>query len=69
MVQSGKLSVPKSLLHYVDDHSLLLEQLFAILTLEDIEGMLPCVLKVQETSHNYIHYAMLIMYNYYNKRK
>ena len=46
MVQSGKLKVPKSLLHYIDDHGTLLEQLFTILTQEDIKGMAPDTLKV-----------------------
>ena len=46
LVQSGKLKIPCSLVEYVDDHASLIDQLFTILTVEDIEGMLPDILKV-----------------------
>ena len=46
LVQSGKLDLPCSLIEYIDDHTSLIDQIFTILTLEDIEGMLPDILKV-----------------------
>ena len=46
LVQSGKLDIPRSLVEYVDDHASLIDQIFTILTIEDIEGMLPDILKV-----------------------
>ena len=46
MVQNGKLKIPSSLVEYIDDHTSLIDQIFTILTIEDIEGMLPDILKV-----------------------
>lgn len=46
MVSSGKVKVPQSLVNYIDDRTLLLDQLFTILTPDDIRGMLPDTLKV-----------------------
>lgn len=45
LVQTGKLEVPLSLTNYITDHTSLIDQLFTILTGEDIEGMLPDILK------------------------
>ena len=44
--------MPCSLLDYVDDHTSLIDQIFTILTIEDIEGMLPDILKV--LSHSWL---------------
>lgn len=46
LVTSGKIRVPKSLVHYVDDRAQLLDQVFTILSPSDIKGMLPDILKV-----------------------
>ena len=46
LVQTGKLEVPLGLTNYVTDHTSLIDQIFTILTGDDIEGMLPDILKV-----------------------
>lgn len=46
LVSSGKVSVPQSLAKYTEERLLLLDQLFTILTPDDIRGMLPDILKV-----------------------
>ena len=45
-MQTGKLEVPLGLTNYVTDHTSLIDQIFTILTGDDIEGMLPDILKV-----------------------
>ena len=45
-MQTGKLEVPLSLTNYITDHTSLIDQIFTILTGDDIEGMLPDILKV-----------------------
>ena len=39
LVTSGRLHVPKSLVHYVDDRAQLLDQIFTILSPSDVKGM------------------------------
>lgn len=46
LVSSGRVKVPQSLVKYVDERLVLLDQLFTILTPDDIKGMLPDILKV-----------------------
>ena len=46
LVSSGRVKVPQSLENYADDKLILLDQLFTILTPDDIRGMLPDILKV-----------------------
>ena len=46
LVQAGSLSMPRGLDAYFDDRPSLLDQLFTILTQEDIQGLLPDILKV-----------------------
>ena len=46
LVASGKVKIPQSLESYADDKMVLLDQLFTILTPNDIRGMLPDILKV-----------------------
>ena len=46
LVASGKVKIPQSLESYGDDKPVLLDQLFTILTPNDIKGMLPDILKV-----------------------
>ena len=46
LVQLGKIAIPKSVLHYVEDAPQLLDQVFTILTPEDVKGVLPDILKV-----------------------
>ena len=55
LVASGAVRVPQGLEHYVSDRRQLLDQVFTILGLEDVSGMLPDVLKV-----NY-RYIMLML--------
>lgn len=46
LVQSGQIQIPKSLVHYQGDRVQLLDQVFTILSPDDVEGMLPDILKV-----------------------
>ena len=46
LVKSGAIQEPKSLTHYQNDRAKLLDQVFTILSSEDIKGMLPDILKV-----------------------
>ena len=46
LVSSGKVNVPQSLVNYTEERLLLLDQLFTILTPDDVRGMLPDILKV-----------------------
>ena len=52
LVTSGRLHVPKSLVHYVDDRAQLLDQIFTILSPSDVKGMLPDILKVWHHAQN-----------------
>ncbi|XP_019855178.1 PREDICTED: guanine nucleotide-binding protein-like 3 homolog [Amphimedon queenslandica] len=45
LVQAGSLSIPRGLDAYFDDRLSLLDQLFTILTQQDIHGLLPDILK------------------------
>lgn len=47
LVTSGAVQVPKSLVHYASDKALLLDQVFTILSPNDVNGMLPDILKVR----------------------
>ena len=47
LVISGEVKVPKTLTHYVDDRPQLLEQVFTILSENDVRGMLPDILKAR----------------------
>ena len=46
LVASGTVRVPQSLRQYVADRTQLLDQVFTILSPDDVSGMLPDVLKV-----------------------
>ena len=46
LVTSGAVQVPKSLVNYTTDKALLLDQVFTILSPNDVNGMLPDILKV-----------------------
>ena len=46
LVSSGAIRVPKSLINYADDRTQLMDQVFTILSPDDIKGMLPDILKV-----------------------
>lgn len=46
LVSSGKVNVPQSLVNYTEERLVLLDQLFTILTPDDVRGMLPDILKV-----------------------
>ena len=47
LVISGEVKVPKTLLHYAEDRDQLLEQVFTILSENDVRGMLPDILKAR----------------------
>ncbi len=49
LVTSGAVQVPKSLVHYASDKPLLLDQIFTILSPNDVTGMLPDILKVSSS--------------------
>ena len=51
LVTSGVIQVPKSLSHYQEDVVQLLDQIFTILSPNDIKGMLPDILKVFSNLH------------------
>ncbi len=46
LVRAGQIQLPKSLSHYQQDKWHLLDQVFTILSENDIKGMLPDILKV-----------------------
>ena len=46
LVECGAIRVPKNLEHYIEDSTQLLDQVFTILSPDDIKGMLPDILKV-----------------------
>ena len=46
LVKSGQVQVPRSLVHYQNDKVQLLDQVFTILSPDDVKGMLPDILKV-----------------------
>lgn len=46
LVKAGQIQLPKSLEHYKQDRWQLLDQVFTILSEEDIKSMLPDILKV-----------------------
>lgn len=46
LVKSGQVQLPKSLVHYQKDKVQLLDQMFTILSPDDVKGMLPDILKV-----------------------
>lgn len=48
LVKSGQVQVPRSLLDYQKDKLQLLDQVFTILSPDDVKGMLPDILKVCE---------------------
>ena len=45
-VTSGAVQIPKSLVQYASDKAMLLDQVFTILSPNDVNGMLPDILKV-----------------------
>lgn len=45
LVECGAIRVPKNLEHYIEDSTQLLDQVFTILSPDDIKGMLPDILK------------------------
>ena len=49
LVTSGAVQVPKSLVHYASDKALLLDQVFTILSPNDVNEMLPDILKVSSS--------------------
>jgi hypothetical protein len=46
LVKSGQVQVPRSLVDYQEDRFQLLDQVFTILSPDDVKGMLPDILKV-----------------------
>ena len=46
LVSTGAIQIPQSLMSYAEDRSQLLDQIFSILTSDDIKEMLPDALKV-----------------------
>ena len=48
LVISGEIKVPQTLGHFVEDRVQLLDQVFTILSEDDIKGMLPDILKVMK---------------------
>lgn len=46
LVKSGQVQVPRSLVDYQTDRFQLLDQVFTILSPDDVKGMLPDILKV-----------------------
>ena len=46
LITSGTIQVPRSLTHYMNDPVQLLDQVFTILSPEDVKGKLPDILKV-----------------------
>lgn len=46
LVKSGQVQIPRSLVEYQSDKLQLLDQVFAILSPDDVKGMLPDILKV-----------------------
>ena len=57
LVSSGAIRVPKSLINYADDRTQLMDQVFTILSPDDIKGMLPDILKV------YVYSFVVILYS------
>ena len=49
LVKSGQVQVPRSLVEYQKDRFQLLDQVFTILSADDVKGMLPDILKVRWT--------------------
>ena len=47
LVKAGQIQLPKSLSHYQQDKLQLLDQVFTILSEDDVKGMLPDILKVR----------------------
>ena len=47
LVISGEVQVPKTLGHYVEEREELLDQVFTVLSENDIRGMLPDILKAR----------------------
>ena len=47
LVISGEVKVPKTLRHYMEDRVQLLDQVFTILSEDDVRGMLPDILKAR----------------------
>ena len=67
LVTSGRIRVPKSLVHYVDDRAQLLDQIFTILSPSDVKGMLPDILKVWRHAQNmtmYWNHFMFVCVHY-----
>lgn len=46
-MKSGQVQVPRSLVEYQKDRFQLLDQVFTILSADDVKGMLPDILKVR----------------------
>lgn len=46
LVTSGAIQIPKSLTFYLKDRAQLLDQVFTILSPDDVKGKLPDILKV-----------------------
>ena len=46
LVRTGQVQLPKNLSHYQQDRWQLLDQVFTILSEDDVKGMLPDILKV-----------------------
>ena len=49
LVKTGQVQVPKSLSHYMSDRVQLLDQVFTILSQDDVKDMIPASLKVDTT--------------------
>ena len=64
LVQAGSLSMPRGLDAYFDDRPSLLDQLFTILTQDDIQGLLPDILKVL----NCMELGLIEDHTYFTKR-
>ena len=58
LVKSGQVRVPKSLMHYHQDRVQLFDQVFTILSPEDVKQMIPNILKVQHVTRKRIFFKI-----------